>query len=86
MLEGDSAQAITHFEEHAAPTAAELARLPAMPKLEANIYTNFTVVPENSPINVLLIDYLNTPVDGQANARRQLVSFWNRGKAGDANR
>jgi VWFA-related protein len=82
VLEGDSAQAITHFEEHAAPTAAELARLPAMPKLEPNTYTNFTVVPENSPINVLLIDNLNTPIDGQANTRRQLVSFLGKVKPG----
>ncbi len=75
VLEGGSAQAVTHFEEHAAPSAAELAKLPVMPKLEPNTYTNFTVVPENAPINVLLIDYLNTPIEGQANARRQLVSF-----------
>ncbi len=75
VLEGGGAQTVTHFEEHAAPSAAELAKLPVMPKLEANTYTNFTVVPENSPINVLLIDNLNTPIDAQANTKRQLISF-----------
>jgi VWFA-related protein len=75
VLEGGGAQTVTHFEEHAAPSAAELAKLPAMPKLEPNTYTNFTVVPENSPINVLLIDNLNTPIDAQANTKRQLISF-----------
>src|ERR1700722_12690299 len=75
VLEGGSAQAVTHFEEHAAPSAVELAKLPVMPKLEPNTYTNFTVVPENSPINVLLIDNLNTPIDAQASTKRQLISF-----------
>jgi VWFA-related protein len=75
VLEGGGAQTVTHFEEHAAPTAAELAKLPVMPKLEPNTYTNFTVVPENLPINVLLIDNLNTPIDAQANTKRQLISF-----------
>ena len=82
VLEGGSAQTITNFEEHAAPSAAELAKLPVMPKLEPNTYTNFTVVPENSPINVLLIDNLNTPIEGQANARRQLISFLGSVRAG----
>jgi VWFA-related protein len=82
LSEGGNAQTITRFEEHAAPAAAELAKLPVMPKLEANTYTNFTLAPESGPINVLLIDYLNTPIEGQANARRQLTSFLERVKPG----
>ncbi len=45
-----------------------------MPALEPNVYTNFTLTPEDGPINVLLVDTLNTAVGDQANTRRQLLA------------
>jgi len=72
LLESDSPQTISHFEEH---TAAEQAKLPVMPKLEPNTYTNFTPTPDDSPINVLLVDTLNTSVNDQANVRQKLIAF-----------
>ena len=75
ITENNAPQTIAHFDEHTAPTAAALAKQPAMPALEPNVYTNFTLAPEDGPINVLLVDTLNTAVGDQANARRQLLAF-----------
>lgn len=72
LLEDNVSQTISSFEEH---TAIERAKLPTMPKLEPNTYTNFTPVPEDAPINVLLIDTLNTPINDQANVRQKLIAF-----------
>ncbi len=46
-----------------------------MPKLAPNTYTNLTLSPDGSPINILLVDSLNTPLTDQANARQQLNDF-----------
>jgi VWFA-related protein len=75
ILENGDPQAVTHFEEYSTPTAAELAKAPVMPKLEANVYTDFLGTPEAGPVNLLILDLLNTPVDKQADARRQLLAF-----------
>jgi VWFA-related protein len=75
VLENGAPQAINHFEEHTAPTPAELAKTtPPLPP-EPNVYTNITLTPQSGPINILLVDMLNTPLDAQVNVRRQLVSF-----------
>lgn len=75
LLENDAPQTIANFDQHNPPTAAELARTPEMPKLALNTYTNLTLTPEGSPINILLVDTLNTPLADQANARQQLNDF-----------
>lgn len=67
------------FEEHAAPTAAQLAALgasmPKMPDLGVNVFTNYTPVSTNGPLNILLLDALNTPMQYQANVRQQMLKF-----------
>ncbi|WP_213807859.1 VWA domain-containing protein [Granulicella sp. dw_53] len=75
LQESGAPQTISHFDEHSAPTAADLAKSPPMPPAEPNIYTNFTFTPENAPIDILLIDNLNTPADKQANTQQQLLAF-----------
>jgi VWFA-related protein len=75
IVENNSSQTITHFDEHTTPTAAVLAKQPAIPRLEPNVYTNFALAPEDGPINLLLVDTLNTSVDDQVNTRRQLLTF-----------
>ncbi len=75
LLEDNTLQTISHFGEHNPPSVAELAKLPPMPRLEPNTFTNFTFVTEGSPLNVLLIDTLNTQVNDQANSRQKLIAF-----------
>jgi VWFA-related protein len=75
VLENGDPQAVSHFEEHSRPPAAELAKAPAEPKLEPNVYTNFTLTREGEPVTLLVFDILNTPVEKQAYARRQLLTF-----------
>ncbi len=52
------------------------------PKLPAGLFTNKSAAPANGPVNVLLLDYLNTPVTAQANARKQLIEFLDKAPAG----
>ncbi len=82
VLENGNPQVVTHFEEHSRPSASELAKAPAEPKLEPNVYTNFAQTPEGEPVTLLVFDILNTPVEKQANARRQLLAFLNTMKPG----
>jgi VWFA-related protein len=69
-------QPLKAFEEHAAPGAGELAKVPAVPKLPPGIFTNYVPVPaEGQPLNVLLLDALNTPLTDQQYVRQQLLDF-----------
>src|ERR1700722_4376611 len=63
VLENGNPQMVTNFEEHSRPSAAELAKAPAEPKLEPNVYTNFTLTREGEPVTLLVFDTLNTPVE-----------------------
>jgi VWFA-related protein len=82
VLENGNPQVVTHFDEHSRSSAAGQAKAPAEPKLEPNVYTNFTQVREGEPVTLLVFDILNTPVEKQANARRQLLAFLNTMKPG----
>jgi VWFA-related protein len=82
VFENGDPQAVNQFEEHSASTTAELAKDPVIPKLEPNVYTNFTPMPENGSANVLLVDSLNTAVDKQVDMRRQLLAFLKTMKSG----
>jgi VWFA-related protein len=74
VFENGQPQNVTHFEEYARLAEAKPAKIPAAPKLEANVYTDFPETMETGPINLLILDLLNTPVDKQADARRQLLA------------
>lgn len=75
VLEDGKAEVLSHFEEHATMPAAELFKLPPIPKMPANVFSNYTTVPEQGPINVVLLDSLNTPLQAQAYVRQQLRDF-----------
>jgi VWFA-related protein len=72
VSENGNEQAVSLFEEHSAAAAAAQA---AIPKLSPNVYTNFPTATEGTPVNILLFDLLNTPVDRQAFAKGQLLAF-----------
>jgi VWFA-related protein len=63
---------LRHFEEHA--TAQSSASL-ALPNLGPNTFTNLIAAPENSPLNILLLDVLNTPMADQEAVRQQMLNY-----------
>ena len=71
LLEKGEPQTITHFEEHAATAA----KLPPVPKLEPGTFTNYSLAPTDGPLNVLLLDSLNTPMKDQAVVRDQMMKY-----------
>jgi VWFA-related protein len=73
LLENNKPQHIRNFDEHSATQTGETF-VPA-PKLPAGLFSNRAPVPSNGPVNVLLLDYLNTPLDAQLYARKQLMEF-----------
>jgi VWFA-related protein len=73
VLENGIPQPLDHLEEHKAPATA--ARLPQAPHMDPGIYTNYSVVPEDGPLNILLVDTLNTPMQSQMMARQKMLAY-----------
>ena len=80
LMEDGKLQVVRNFEEHSSSPAAE--QIEPAPKLPAGLFTNKSAAPANGPVNVLLLDYLNTPVTAQANAKKQLIEFLDKAPAG----
>lgn len=82
VLEKNAPQRIISFEEHTAISAAEAAKAAPMPMLPPGVFTNYTIVPPGSAVNVLLLDALNTPMIDQAYVRYQLKQYLNHAQPG----
>jgi VWFA-related protein len=74
LMENNKLQNLRHFEEHSEVPATDIKIAPA-PKLPDGLFTNKPPAPMNGPVNVLLLDYLNTPLTSQPNARKQLLDY-----------
>jgi VWFA-related protein len=72
VLERNQPQEISSFEEHSTPPSATIKPLP---RLDPGVFTNFPTVPTGGPINVLLLDSLNTPMKDQAYVREQMLKY-----------
>jgi VWFA-related protein len=70
VLEDGHPEIIKAFEEHQLSAQAPLG---PMLKLDRDILTNDSPVPENGALNILLFDKLNTPMDAQAFVRDQVI-------------
>ena len=81
VLEGNTPQTISHFEEHIYPNpkAPPAEHLPAMPP---GVFTNFTSVPPGDALNIILLDTLNTPMLDQTYVHSQLKQYLNTAKPG----
>ena len=79
LMESNQEQMVRNFEEHAAAT--DLKVTPA-PKLPPGLFSNRPPAPVNGPVNVLLLDYLNTPLTSQPTARKQLLDYLDHAPAG----
>jgi VWFA-related protein len=72
VLENNVPEHIKSFEEHTTASSAK----PEPPLvLPPGNFTNYTSVPANAPLNILLLDTLNTPNDAQIYVRNQLRLF-----------
>jgi VWFA-related protein len=81
LLENNKPQVIKHFEEHSAVPASDIQIAPA-PRLPPGLFTNKSPAPVNGPVNVLLLDYLNTPLNAQPTARKQLLEYLDKAPPG----
>lgn len=73
ITEQKKPQTVRNFEEHAAATSPKPG--PALPPMPPGTFTDYTPVPTDGTLNVLLIDALNTPMTDQAYLRQQLRDF-----------
>ena len=73
LTEQKKPQTIRNFEEHSA-TADQKPGPPVRP-MPPGTFTNYTPVPPDSTLNVLLIDALNTPMQDQMYVRQQLLDY-----------
>jgi VWFA-related protein len=73
ILENGAAQKVDRFEEHLEPSTE--APMPKMPRLPPGTYTNFSFVPDDGPLNVILLDTLNTPMASQMVVRQKILAF-----------
>ena len=80
LTEDKKPQTLRHFEEHDAP--ADGTRVAAAPPLPPGLFSNRPPAPENGPMNVLLLDYLNTPRMVQPHMHDQLVEYLKKAPAG----
>ena len=73
LREGSAGQTIKTVEEHTPANAKPATPFPAM---DPGIFTNYEPAPsDNGPLNILLVDRLNTPLAGQSTLNDQLIAF-----------
>jgi VWFA-related protein len=73
LAEGKTTQTIRTFESHFAGQPAK--PVMTMPKMPPGNFTNYTPVPPEGALNVLLLDTLNTPMKDQSYVRNQLQQY-----------
>lgn len=73
ISEAKQPQSLRAFDEFA--TSSTPPAVPEAPKLPAGSFTNFTPVPTKGPLNILVIDALNTPLADQGNLITQMQQW-----------
>ena len=73
VTEDGKPQSIRQFEWHGEDFTPNA--LPRRPPLPPRTFMNLPSAPERGPLTVLLYDVLNTPLDAQSSARRQVLAF-----------
>jgi len=74
VAEDKKPQSVKNFEEHIFVDPGQAKPAPAV-KLGPGMFTDYTPVPQNAPLTVILLDRLNTPMSGQVDGLRQLRQF-----------
>jgi VWFA-related protein len=73
LTEDKTPQTIRNFEPHSSQSPVKPG--PVLPKDPPGIFTDYTPVPPNGTLNILLLDALNTPMTDQSFVRNQLQQF-----------
>jgi VWFA-related protein len=73
VTESKAPQQIRQFEEFSTPTPGTAP--PSMPKLPPGTFTDYSPVADGGPLNILLLDALNTPMKDQGYVRYQLQQY-----------
>jgi VWFA-related protein len=73
VTEDKKPQTITNFETRTADQTSKPG--PALPKMPPGTFTNYTPVPAEGALNILLLDTLNTPMKDQSFVRYQLQQY-----------
>ncbi len=88
LKENGRYQRFKAFEEHTAPTAAELAKVTELTKVSApgslppGTYSNVASARFDGPLDVLILDRLNTPLADQSQMQKQILDFLARARPG----
>jgi len=71
----ENAKSVTlrSFEEHTQATERSAAQ--ALPDLGPHVFTNLVAAPPDSPLNIMLVDVLNTPLADQEFVRQQMLKY-----------
>jgi VWFA-related protein len=78
LTESKQPQSVNHFEEQSSLAQPKVGtELPPMPP---GTFSDYTSVPPDSTLNILLLDTLNTPVADQSYVRSQLQQFIKKAK------
>ena len=75
VLEDGKPQRIVYFEAHRPRVNAPSGKAPALPGLPADTFANVPAANNQSPLNVLLYDLLNTRLTDQPFAHKEIVKF-----------
>ena len=75
VLEDGKPQSIIYFEAHRPRVDAPSGKAPALPNLPADAFANVPADNNQSPLNVLLYDLLNTRLTDQPFAHKEIVKF-----------
>ena len=73
LTEGKTLQTLRHFEEHS--TLIPVEQGPQLPPMPPGTFTDYTPIPPNGTLNILLLDALNTPTKDQSYVRDQLQEY-----------
>jgi VWFA-related protein len=76
VFEDKAPQTIKSFDEHDGSEAS------AIPAATPDVFSNAPLLPGSSPVDVLLLDSLNTPSESQSFLRDQLVGYVDHAKPG----
>jgi VWFA-related protein len=74
ILDDGKLQSIRSFIVHQSPAGSRHA-LPKLPKLPSGVFTNYSAIPADAPLNVILLDLGNTPLTKVPRVRRQIIEF-----------
>jgi VWFA-related protein len=75
VLEKGQKMTLQSFEEYRADQAAPPVPPPAKQAIGPNVFTNITDTAGNGPLNIVLMDALNTPMADQMYMREQMLEY-----------